>query len=262
MNPNRIAPLLLIALLAGCGGQLKREISVSQDLRDVPVRSVFVFDPVFPDKIKRRNADDLGHMLPDRQAVTADRVRTAIVKALSASLTVESNVTLDAAARDWALQIGRDLCRGRVPLVVDPVDLPVESVLLTGIKRFGWENNQLQASFLWFEAKKKFGKPKYEHNVSLQTILVNPRTGAVLMDALDEQRQVVREGSGSDEVLDTVLAGVVAHVTGSFPEPPGGWKPAAAAPAPVSAPDGAAPSATPLADGIAPAPAASSTILR
>lgn len=262
MKPNRIAPLLALALLAGCAGQLKHEISVSRDLREVPVRSVFVFDPVFPDKIKRRNLEDLAHMLPDRQTATAGRVRDAIVKSLSASLTVESNVVLDAAARDWALQIGRDLCRGRVPLLVEPVNLPVESVLLIGLKRFGWENNQIQASFLWFETKKKFGKPKYEHNVSIQVILVNPRTGAVLMDALDEQRKLIREGTGSEDVLDEVLAGVVREVTGVFPEPPGGWKPAAAAPAAAATIPDAVPSATPVADGLTPSPAASSTLPR
>ncbi len=257
MKPNRIAPLLALVLLAGCAGQLTHEISVSKDLREVPVRTVFVFDPIFPDKVKRRNNDDLGHMLPDRQPVTGGRVRDAVVKALSASLTVESNVVLDPAARDWARQIGRELCKGRVPLVVDPIDLPVESVMIVGIKRFGWENNQPQVSFLWFEAKKKFGKPKFEHNVSLQAILVNPRTGAVLMDALDEQRKTIREGtSGSEEVLDEVLAGTAREITGIFPEPPGGWKPAAAAPI---AP--AAVSATPASDALTPAPA-SATVSR
>lgn len=257
MKPNRIAPWLLLALLAGCAGQLKHEISVSRDLRDVPVRSVFVFDPAFPEKLKRRNPDDLIQMQPDRQPQTAGRVREAVVKALSASLTVESNITLDPAARDWALQIGRQLCKGRVPLVVDPIDLPVESVMLVGVKRFGWENTQLQMSFLWFEKKKKFGPPKYEHNVSLQAILVNPRTGAVLMDALDEQRKVVHEGAtGSEDVLDEVLAGVAREITGAFPEPPGGWKPAAAAIAPAAA------SATPATGAVTPAPAASSTVPR
>jgi hypothetical protein len=152
-----------------------------------------------------------------------------------------------------------------VPLVVDPIDLPVESVLVVGVKRFGWENTQPQMSFLWFEKKKKFGPPKYEHNVALQAILVNPRTGAVLMDALDEQRRVVREGAdGSEEVLDDLLAGVAREITGVFPEPPGGWtKPKPADPAP--APDATAPAAsfTPVTDGAVPVtPALSSTVLR
>ncbi len=259
MKTLRLAPVLLVALLAGCATQLKHEISVSRDLREVPVRTVFVFDPVFPEKAKRRNPEDLQHMLPDRATANSVRIRDAVTKALSTSLTVDSTVVLDPAAREWAQRIGRDLSRGRVPLVVDPIDLPVESVMLIGVKKFGWENTQLQMTFLWFEKRKKFGPPKYDHYVALQMILVNPRTGAVLMDALDEQRRTVREGAvGSDEVLDEVLAGVARELTGSFPEPPGGWvKPAAAAPlAPAEV------SATPAAGSLVPAPTASSTVPR
>src|SRR5687768_1175638 len=130
MKSNRVAPVLLVALLAGCATQLKHEISVSRDLREVPVRSVFVFDPVFPEKVKRRNPEDLTHMSPDRQTVSGVRVRDAVLNALSASLTIDSSVVLDSAAREWAKQIGGNLARGRIPLVVDPIDLPVESVMI------------------------------------------------------------------------------------------------------------------------------------
>ena len=246
-RPDRIPPvnarrlfLLSVSFLAGCGGVLKHEVHVAPSLDRAPIRQLIVLDPVFPVKIKRVNPDDFPQMKKDRQATAAARIRDILVERLSVTLTVDSRYVPDEDTRGWAKEIGEDLAKGRVPLIVPPNPLPTEAVLLVGVNWYGWENNQFQMQFLWFK-RKGFGRAKYAHICQLQALLVNPRTGEVLLDVLDQRTDEV--AAADDELLDRLTREVAQSIAVAFPVPAGA-KPAPLETAPMPS---ASPAETPAA---------------
>lgn len=225
-------------VLGGCADNVKHELNVSQELRRMPIRSVVILLPAFNKKVKRVRPDDFFHMKPDRQPAAGTQVRDALTAAFSASLSVDAGFVPDEATRDWAADIGEDLARGRVPLSVDPHPLAAEAVLLTGVQLFGWEHDEVQLQILWFK-RKSFGPPRITHNVRLQAVLVNPRTGDVLLDALEGVSETV--GQEDEALLDHLLRTVADRFAAALPPPPGGPTPRtspAAAPLPTAAPSG------------------------
>jgi len=187
-----IPALAAVLCLGGCSAQLKHEITVSPRLRELPVHQVCILDPGFPEKFKRRFPDQFPEMAPERRAESAGAVLNACIAGLSASLTVDSTCSSSAEAKAWAAAITTDLNRGRVPLKVTPVALPVESVLLVGVQCYGTANQQTRLSFLWFKPW-RIGKPTYDHRCLIQALLVKPQTGEVLFDALLESCEIAPE---------------------------------------------------------------------
>ena len=228
-------------MVAGCGDNVKHEFTVNPELRKAPIRSLIVLDPVVSRKVKRVRPDDFFHMKPDRVAVTSQRVRDALIAGFSASLTVDTTFVPDEATRAWAAEIGDDLARGRVPLAVEPHPLAAEAVLLTGIQLFGWEHVEIQWQVLWF-TRRSIGPPKVLHNAKIQVILVNPRTGEVLMDGLEGQEETTHEES--EELLDRLARQVTDEIVGACPIPEGA-RPPAIAPGGAMPPPAASPSPLP-----------------
>jgi len=213
--------LIALEFLAGCAGLPKHEVNVSGELRAHPVRSVFIFEPEFPQKIKRFSPDDLREMHPEHQPATARQLLSVLKAAIGSSLLVESSYTPDEHAQVWAKAITTDLAKGRVPLKVKPHDLPVESVLLLGVMRYGRELDQIQIKplpFLPWVKTYAIGKVKWEYVCDLQAILVNPREGTVLFDVRHEARTA---SPNKDPQLMEQMAREVAGVLASaFPTPP------------------------------------------
>lgn len=185
---KRIRLLLVGATLAGCGLMPRHEVNISPKLIEHPVHSIVIFEPVFPDKIKRTSQDDLAEMLPERQAASAGDIRRILTEVLSTTVTVDAAFEPDRLAQQWATGILRDLGKGMVPLSVDPVNIAAEAVLLVGVPSYGTEDMQWHLNFLWFKDR-KLGRPKWEYTCDLQALLVDPRSGAVLFDVRNEYRE-------------------------------------------------------------------------
>ncbi len=232
-----VVGLGLAAGLAGCGDAVRHEVTVSDTLRKIPVHSVIVLEPFIARKVKRTRKEDYFHMKPDRAAATVDRVRAGLTASFSASLSVDTAYIPDEATRAWAAEIGEDLSRSRIPISVEPHPLATEAVVLTGIQIFGWEHVEFQAQFLWF-ARKSIGAPKVTHAVKLQVILIDPRNGAVLMDALEGQEETASDGD--EELLDRLIRRVTDAIVGACPVPEGA-RPAAATPVGVTPPPAPSP---------------------
>ena len=180
-----IAALAAVVGLTGCAGALKHEVSINPKLRELPVHTVCLFDPAFREKIRRAMPADYSEMKPENQAAAAKRIMAIVTAVLSASLTVDTACTLTPEAREWAADIATDLSNHRVPLSTKPLALGVESVLIIGIPVYGTSNLQTQITPI-FAKPIPIGKAKYEHEVSIQALLVKPQTGEVLFDALHE----------------------------------------------------------------------------
>jgi hypothetical protein len=210
-----IMPFLLLAV-AGCADTPVRDIRVSTGLRANPVRSVYVFEPGFAGKVKRAWPDDLPEMLPASRAESASRIMSALKEAIGASLTVDSSYSPDEKARGWARDIAEELAKGRVPLNVKPLDLPVESALIVGVVAYGRQNVQISLQLLWFK-RKGLGKPKWNHTCDLVGLLVNPREGSVLLDARYETSFSTPEGD--PQLVEKACRESSRAIAAAFPGP-------------------------------------------
>jgi len=200
MTSRRLLPALAaIVGLSGCAGALKHEVSISPKLRELPVRTICIFEPRFREKIKRPMPADYSEMKPENTADSARRILGIVTAVMSASLTVDTSCTLAPEAREWAAEIATDLSNSRVPLSTKPLSVGVEAVLIIGIRSYGTENLQTQITPI-FAKPIPIGKAKYEHRVSIQAVLVKPRNGEVLFDALHEVAETRDERSA--ELLD------------------------------------------------------------
>lgn len=185
---TRIRPLILAGVLAGCGLVPRHEVNISPKLAEHPVHSIVVFDPMFPEKIKRSSPDDLAEMQLDRQPESAATIRRLVTEVVGATVAVDAAYQPDRLAQQWATGILTDLSKGRVPLGVDPVNIPAEAVLLLGVPSWGTEDMQWHLNILWFKGT-KLGRPKWEYTCDMQALLINPRDGAVLFDVRNEYRE-------------------------------------------------------------------------
>jgi hypothetical protein len=211
---RRLSAPAAALVLAGCTGALKHEITVSPRLRELPVRSILLAAPAFPKKFRRKNPEDFVEMLPERQRLTGDRIAEIFESVFSASVLVDARWDPAPGAREWAAEIGESLAVGRVPLSVPPHPVPAEAVLFSGVVHFGAADRSTQVSFLW-GGHKRFGKPKWEHAVAIQTLLVDPRTGAVLMDAVHEERETAETYQSA--ILDELTRRVAWTILAAMP---------------------------------------------
>ncbi|MEK7477093.1 MAG: hypothetical protein AAB152_15820 [Candidatus Coatesbacteria bacterium] len=218
MNTRRLLPVLpALAILTGCASELKHEITISPKLRELPVHAVCVLEPGFPAKVKRKFADQYPEMTVERLAESGRAVLAACTGALSASLSADSVCGGSEEARGWAAEITADLVKGRVPLSVKPIALPVESVLLLGVQAYGTVNQQTQIGLLWLKPW-RIGQPTFDHQCLIQALLVKPQTGEVLFDALLEECETVPAPSA--ELLDQVARRVGRDLLEAFfPKP-------------------------------------------
>jgi hypothetical protein len=236
--------VLLLGLLAGCASSPKHAVNVSPELRAHPVRRVYIFDPAFPNKVKRRLPDDFAEMAPENQPASAAIILSELATALmagkagqalpkpltalatlGASLTVDSTYFPPAGAREWAAGIAADLAKVRVPLGVEPQPVPVEAALIVGVPVYGTENSQFTVQILWLKPT-RLGSPKWEHVCDLQAILVDPRTGGILLDIRHETR--LTSGSNDPATLLNATRETARAIADAFPAPAateGGEKP-------------------------------------
>lgn len=210
---RQISAVAAALLLGGCAGQVKHEITVSPKLRELPVHTVCLMDPGFPEKVKRRFPDEYPEMALERQAESGRAILAAVTSALAASLTVDSACQTAPGAKAWADGIIPDLVKGRVPLSVDRLPLAVESVLLLGVMSYGTDNEQTKISLLWLKPW-RVGKVEYGHRFLVQAVLVKPQTGEVLFDALLEERET--GPVASPEMLERVTRRVGGYLLEAF----------------------------------------------
>lgn len=182
--------LLAAAVLTGCGLIPKHEVILSPKLTDHPVRGTVVFEPVFAEKVKRASPTDLAEMLPEHQTESGEAIRTIVSEVISVTVSVDAAYQPDRLAQKWAAGILADLSKGRVPLSVDPIDIPAETVLLLGVPAYGAEDMQWHLNVLW-SSNRPLGKPRWEYVCDLQALLVNPHDGSVLFDVRNECREKV-----------------------------------------------------------------------
>ena len=221
VNPRRpvVVAIAVAVAAAGCAGLPKHEVNVSTELRNRPVKSVFIFPPVFPEKVKRFTKADLKEMLPDNQAASADRILLALSDVVATSITVDSSYRPDQEARDWAAAIGLDLCKERIPLGVEPHPMPVESVLIVGAVKYGREIDQVQVKSIFTGEKTyKVGDRKWNHVCDLQAVLVDPRTGHVLFDVRQESE--LNDPSDDPKFLDRAARQSAWTILSGFPVKP------------------------------------------
>ena len=219
-RPLALVAAGLLLLASGCAGLPKHEVNVSASLKAHPVQSVFIFDPGFPKKVSRLAAEDLPEMAPENQAASIQQVMTIIKGAIGSSLVVESSYTPDEDAQAWAQDISEDLAKGRVPLGVEPVKMPVESVLLLGLLQYGQKQIQIRVRplpFLPFMKTYKVGKEKWEYTCDLQALLVNPREGTVLFDVRHDAR--TSSPRNDPRLLEQVATEAAWAVVNALPPP-------------------------------------------
>ncbi len=178
---KRSALLLAAALAVGCALMPHHEVNISPKLVEHPVHSIVMFDPAFPEKVKRASPQDLVEMLPEHVAESATTIRTILTEVLGATVMVDAAYQPDRLALQWAAGILADLAKTRVPLSVDPVQIPAEAVLLVGVPTYGIEDMQMHGNILWFKDF-KIGPKKWQYTCDMEAILLDPRTGAVLFD--------------------------------------------------------------------------------
>ncbi len=209
-----------LAIGAGCADLPKHEVSVSNSLRERPVRSVFIFEPGFPSKTKHFSDDDLAEMKPEHRMETSAQILSVVKEVIGASLLVDSYYTPDESAQAWADAITADLAKGRVPLSVEPYDVPVESVLLLGVLSYGRTLDQVQVRplpFLPWTKTYRMGKEKWEHVCDLQAILVDPREGTVLLDVRHSAR--TSEPGKDPEITERMVRETAWALVNAFPIP-------------------------------------------
>ena len=205
---------------SGCAGILKHEVRLSEALRAHPVESVLIFEPSIRKKIRRISPEDLQEMDPERRAASAQQILKIFKRVISSSLTVESAFTPDEPAHAWARRIAAELSVERVPLAVEPVELPVESVLLVGILRYGQIRDQVRVRALPFihgTKTYKLGKEKWQYICDLQVILVNPREGDVLLEVRHDAR--LSSPHNDPRLLEQVAAEAAWAILNTFPMP-------------------------------------------
>ena len=218
MNMKPLLPgLVACTLLAGCATGPKHEVHIYPKLRELPVRTVCVFEPGFKAKVKRAMPGDLAEMKPERLAESALRISKIFTTVLSGSLTVDASCIASEDAKAWAADIAADLTTNRVPLSTKPLNVPVEAVLIIGVQGYGTENLQTQITPLFMKPI-KIGKAKFQHWVQVEAILVKPQTGEVLFDVLHGDVEAREEVSA--DLLDDLTRRVAWVVLEAFfPKP-------------------------------------------
>jgi len=210
---------LAVAVVAGCAGLPKHEVNVSRELRDRPVKSVYIFPASFPKKTKRFTPTDFKEMLPENQADSAAHILRVLSDVIGTSITVDSSYRPDEDAMEWAEAIGLDLARERVPLGVEPHPMPVESALIVGAVKFGHEVDQIRLKSVFTGNKTfKVGKRTWNHVSDLQAILVDPRTGRVLLDVRQEVN--INDPSDDPQLPDRAAREAAWLILSGFPVQP------------------------------------------
>lgn len=228
MNKSMRSALLGIfasLLLDGCALMPMHDVSVSKDLRENPVTTIFLATPQLNQRLKRRRPNwDFQEMLPENHVAVQAVVSNALSEALkSREVTV---LTPPQPMTDkWLKKIGYELARGRTPLNVDPIPLDQEAVLIVGIKFYGTWDGQTQVQTLFTGSKEfRFGRTHWYHECHLNMLLVQPKTGRVLM-SVEHREQIKVVGTGKDPnagkdpaVLDKVLRDSVQAFMNALPK--------------------------------------------
>ena len=207
-------------LLSGCAGIPKHEVHVSEALRAHPVESVLIFEPGLRKKIKRVAPEDLQEMDTEHRAASSQQILQILKRVIGSSLMVESAFIPDESARAWARKITDELSVERVPLSVEPMELPVESVLLVGLLRYGQIRDQVRVRALQFipgTKTYKLGKERWQYICDLQILLVNPREGTVLLEVRHDAR--LSSPLDDPQLLEQVATEAAWAVLNAFPVP-------------------------------------------
>lgn len=217
-------------LLDGCALMPVHDVSVSKDLKENPVTTIFVATPQLNPRLKRRRPNwDFQEMLPENHAAVQELVSDAVVNALKDKVTVLK--PLRPMSDKWLKKIGYELARGRTPLNVEPLPVDYENmdaVLIVGVKFYGTWDGQTQIQTIVTGSKEfRFGKTHWHHECHLNMLLVRPKTGEVLM-AVEHREQVKVVGPGTDPrtgkdpaVLNKVLRDAVKVFMDALPAPMG-----------------------------------------
>ncbi|MDP3999364.1 MAG: hypothetical protein Q8P76_02070 [bacterium] len=214
-------------LLSGCSLMPVHDVSVSKDLRESPVTTIFIATPQTNPKMKRQQPDwDFQEMLPGNLATVQETITNALADALKSKVTVltPTNPMTDA----WLKKIGVELAKSRIPLNVDPLPSDQEAheaVLIVGVRFYGTWDGQTKLQTIFTGSKQfRFGKTHWYHECHLNMILVQPKTGHVLM-AVEHREQIKLVGPGTDPrigkdpaVLDKVLRDTVQVLADALPK--------------------------------------------
>lgn len=205
-------------VIAGCSLMPKHSVTTSQELREHPINQIYIFEPSVAEKIRRIHDEDYGEMQPQTRSDSASYIRRVLVATLSASLSVDSTWEPSHEAREWGRKISEGLSKENVPVSAPQVEAPFPAVLLVGVIAYGTELDQWQITPLpLFHSVKpwRIGKTRWDHMCDLETVLINPRTGKVLLEVRDRQHQ---EGPTQDQaLLDAMTKKVAAVIAEAFP---------------------------------------------
>lgn len=215
----RFALVLVVSgFLSGCAFLPVNRVIISPELKKAPVKGVLVLEPGFGKKHRKYNfPGDLKEIEPANQKETANLLQPMLVEALEGvGLEVELPCVLNEDVRAWAKKIVTDLANNRVPLKVEPIDLSVESILLFGVVEYGQIMTQLHWKAFFEKKYHVIGRMSWEHVCDIQAILVNPRTGTVLMDV--RHRVAVEVYKEDPELLKQMAKEVMQVIANAFPK--------------------------------------------
>ena len=215
-----ILSLVMASVFSGCALLPTDHVRIHPEFKKNQVNSIYVVKPGFPKKLKRKWPTDLQEMLKGNQAKTGAYVQY-LFEALLASnrfLVVEA-AYLSEETRKAAQDVANDLAVDRVPHSVKLPEVKEDAVLLVGIVEYGRYMTQWRVRMLPFLPWTKnhlLGKKKWQHICDLQVLLVNPRTGRILMDIRQEAKVLVyRE---DPKLLKQVVMEAVKKIVDAFPK--------------------------------------------
>lgn len=210
--------LLMAVIFSGCSFLRVNRVKVYSELKKNPVEQVLVLKPGFGKKPKKHSfPGDLWEIESDYQDVTGLLLQKALETALNnAGLQVELYFVPSEKIRVWAKKIATNVGKDMMPFRVEPMDLSAESVLLFGVIKYG----RIMTQFRWksfFEKKwHVVGRLKWEHVCDIQAILVNPRTGKILMEVRHRVKIVAYKKD--PELMKQVTTEVMQAIANAFPK--------------------------------------------
>lgn len=211
------------ALLAGCAQLPRHEVDISNQLRQRPIQTVVLMPIVFPTDLERDHPDDFPELGPENIAATEEQILRALTQSIGASITIDSAFVPGPEAREWSNEIGKNLALDRVPLAVPPLEMGVESVLITAVISYGSELNQYNYQLLPFlhsSKRRYFGKPRWDYICDLGFLLIRPKDGYILCHVRHNEKKTLEERS--PDVLGDMTATTVQVISTALQ---GGEKP-------------------------------------
>lgn len=213
--------ILIGILLSGCAMMPKHRVDVSAALREKPVNEVYIFQPVFPDKVKRSRPNDLQKMLPENQAESAKILHQLLCANIADKLMIHFGYLEyigDESSVAWAEKIGEESARGCILLKTESYNLPVESVLIVGVVTYGYEDIQwiLDTAFYGL-GPWRVGKPKWTHTCRLIALLVRPQDGKILMSVEHEESLTAEQKNPA--LLDEATQKTIKIIADAIPAP-------------------------------------------